>query len=186
MRLIEFASAEEQLGLWRIISDKVWAELKALSLQQTQAAQQAAIMQTGARAKRAMGAVKPAKPAKPTRPSKPAKPVKPAKPAKPLKPAKPSKPVKPPKVPTAPPKLSPPSKTPKAPLKRPSRALSIRDKLTSPPIATRSTGVRAPLPTSQPILPPMTASAYSPGAFSPSAMSAPTVGVGAVSPVSAL
>lgn len=174
MRLIEFASAEEQLGLWRIISDKVWAELKALSLQQTQAAQQAAIMQTGARAKRATGAVKPTKPAKPTRPSKPAKPAKPAKP------------VKPQKAPTAPPKLSPPSKTPKAPLKRPSRALSIRDKLTSPPIATRSAGVRAPLPTSQPILPPMTASAYSPGAFSPSAMSASSVGVGAVSPVSAL
>ena len=165
MRLIEFASAEEQLGLWRIISDKVWAELKALSLQQTQAAQQAAIMQTGARAKRATGAVKPTKPAKP---------------------AKPAKPVKPQKAPTAPPKLSPPSKTPKAPLKRPSRALSIRDKLTSPPIATRSAGVRAPLPTSQPILPPMTASAYSPGAFSPSAMSASSVGVGAVSPVSAL
>jgi outer membrane biosynthesis protein TonB len=177
MRLIEFASAEEQLGLWRIISDKVWAELKALSLQQTQAAQQAAIMQTGARAKRATGAVKPTKPAKPTRPSKPAKPVKPTKPAKPVKPQK---------APTAPPKLSPPSKTPKAPLKRPSRALSIRDKLTSPPIATRSAGVRAPLPTSQPILPPMTASAYSPGAFSPSAMSASSVGVGAVSPVSAL
>jgi len=177
MRLIEFASAEEQLGLWRIISDKVWAELKALSLQQTQAAQQAAIMQTGARAKRATGAVKPTKPAKPTRPSKPAKPTKPAKPAKPVKPQK---------APTAPPKLSPPSKTPKAPLKRPSRALSIRDKLTSPPIATRSAGVRAPLPTSQPILPPMTASAYSPGAFSPSAMSASSVGVGAVSPVSAL
>ena len=177
MRLIEFASAEEQLGLWRIISDKVWAELKALSIQQTQAAQQAAIMQTGARAKRATGAVKPTKPAKPTRPSKPANPAKPAKPAKPVKPQK---------APTAPPKLSPPSKTPKAPLKRPSRALSIRDKLTSPPIATRSAGVRAPLPTSQPILPPMTASAYSPGAFSPSAMSAPTVGVGAVSPVSAL
>ena len=75
MRLIEFASAEEQLGLWRIISDKVWAELKALSLQQTQAAQQAAIMQTGARAKRATGAVKPTKPAKPTRPSKPTKPA---------------------------------------------------------------------------------------------------------------
>jgi outer membrane biosynthesis protein TonB len=177
MRLIEFASAEEQLGLWRIISDKVWAELKALSLQQTQAAQQAAIMQTGARAKRATGAVKPTKPAKPTRPSKPVKPTKPAKPAKPVKPQK---------APTAPPKLSPPSKTPKAPLKRPSRALSIRDKLTSPPIATRSAGVRAPLPTSQPILPPMTASAYSPGAFSPSAMSASSVGVGAVSPVSAL
>ncbi len=177
MRLIEFASAEEQLGLWRIISDKVWAELKALSLQQTQAAQQAAIMQTGARAKRATGAVKPTKPAKPTRPSKPANPAKPAKPAKPVKPQK---------APTAPPKLSPPSKTPKAPLKRPSRALSIRDKLTSPPIATRSAGVRAPLPTSQPILPPMTASAYSPGAFSPSAMSASPVGVGAVSPVSAL
>jgi outer membrane biosynthesis protein TonB len=177
MRLIEFASAEEQLGLWRIISDKVWAELKALSLQQTQAAQQAAIMQTGARAKRATGAVKPTKPAKPTRPSKPANPAKPAKPAKPVKPQK---------APTAPPKLSPPSKTPKAPLKRPSRALSIRDKLTSPPIATRSAGVRAPLPTSQPILPPMTASAYSPGAFSPSAMSASSVGVGAVSPVSAL
>ena len=177
MRLIEFASAEEQLGLWRIISDKVWAELKALSLQQTQAAQQAAIMQTGARAKRATVAVKPTKPAKPTRPSKPAKPVKPTKPAKPVKPQK---------APTAPPKLSPPSKTPKAPLKRPSRALSIRDKLTSPPIATRSAGVRAPLPTSQPILPPMTASAYSPGAFSPSAMSASSVGVGAVSPVSAL
>jgi outer membrane biosynthesis protein TonB len=177
MRLIEFASAEEQLGLWRIISDKVWAELKALSLQQTQAAQQAAIMQTGARAKRATGAVKPTKPAKPTRPSKPAKPTKQAKPAKPVKPQK---------APTAPPKLSPPSKTPKAPLKRPSRALSIRDKLTSPPIATRSTGVRAPLPTSQPILPPMMASAYSPGAFSPSAMSASSVGVGAVSPVSAL
>lgn len=174
MRLIEFASAEEQLGLWRIISDKVWAELKALSLQQTQAAQQAAIMQTGARAKRATGAVKPTKPAKPTRPSKPAKPAKPAKP------------VKPQKAPTAPPKLSPPSKTPKVPVKRPSRALSIRDKLTSPPIATRSAGVRAPLPTSQPILPPMTASAYSPGAFSPSAMSASSVGVGAVSPVSAL
>ena len=171
MRLIEFASAEEQLGLWRIISDKVWAELKALSLQQTQAAQQAAIMQTGARAKRATGAVKPTKPAKPTRPTKPAKPAKPAKPQK---------------APTAPAKLSPPSKTPKAPLKRPSRALSIRDKLTSPPIATRSAGVRAPLPTSQPILPPMTASAYSPGAFSPSAMSASSVGVGAVSPVSAL
>ena len=171
MRLIEFASAEEQLGLWRIISDKVWAELKALSLQQTQAAQQAAIMQTGARAKRATGAVKPTKPAKPTRPSKP---------------AKPAKPVKPQKAPTAPPKLSPPSKTPKVPVKRPSRALSIRDKLTSPPIATRSAGVRAPLPTSQPILPPMTASAYSPGAFSPSAMSASSVGVGAVSPVSAL
>ena len=136
MRLIEFASAEEQLGLWRIISDKVWAELKALSLQQTQAAQQAAIMQTGARAKRATGAVKPTKPAKPTRPSKPANPAKPAKPAKPVKPQK---------APTAPPKLSPPSKTPKAPLKRPSRALSIRDKLTSPPIATRSAGVRAPL-----------------------------------------
>ena len=177
MRLIEFASAEEQLGLWRIISDKVWAELKALSLQQTQAAQQAAIMQTGARAKRATGAVKPTKPAKPTRPTKPAKPAKPVKPAKPAKPQK---------APTAPPKLSPPSKTPKAPLKRPSRALSIRDKLTSPPIATRSAGVRAPLPTSQPILPPMTASAYSPGAFSPSAMSASSVGVGAVSPVSAL
>ena len=177
MRLIEFASAEEQLGLWRIISDKVWAELKALSLQQTQAAQQAAIMQTGARAKRATGAVKPTKPAKPTRPSKPAKPTKPAKPAKPVKPQK---------APTAPPKLSPPSKTPKVPVKRPSRALSIRDKLTSPPIATRSAGVRAPLPTSQPILPPMTASAYSPGAFSPSAMSASSVGVGAVSPVSAL
>lgn len=177
MRLIEFASAEEQLGLWRIISDKVWAELKALSLQQTQAAQQAAIMQTGARAKRATGAVKPTKPAKPTRPSKPAKPVKPTKPAKPVKPQK---------APTAPPKLSPPSKTPKAPLKRPSRALSIRDKLTSPPIATRSAGVSAPLPTSQPILPPMTASAYSPGASSPSAMSASSVGVGAVSPVSAL
>ena len=171
MRLIEFASAEEQLGLWRIISDKVWAELKALSLQQTQAAQQAAIMQTGARAKRATGAVKPTKPAKPTRPTKPAKPAKPAKPQK---------------APTAPAKLSPPSKTPKAPLKRPSRALSIRDKLTSPPIATRSAGVRAPLPTSQPILPPMTASAYSPGASSPSAMSASSVGVGAVSPVSAL
>ena len=171
MRLIEFASAEEQLGLWRIISDKVWAELKALSIQQTQAAQQAAIMQTGARAKRATGAVKPTKPAKPTRPTKPAKPAKPAKPQK---------------APTAPAKLSPPSKNPKAPLKRPSRALSIRDKLTSPPIATRSAGVRAPLPTSQPILPPMTASAYSPGASSPSAMSASSVGVGAVSPVSAL
>ncbi|NCV58442.1 MAG: hypothetical protein EBW47_06560, partial [Betaproteobacteria bacterium] len=51
MRLKEFANAEEQLALWRVISDKVWGELKTLADQQMKAAR-AAAKQAAARPKR--------------------------------------------------------------------------------------------------------------------------------------
>ncbi|MFZ9723523.1 MAG: hypothetical protein ACO3BJ_05915 [Burkholderiaceae bacterium] len=80
MRLKEFANAEEQLALWRVISDKVWGELKTLADQQMKAAR-AAAKQAAARPKRATPAAA-APPPPPAKPPKTAKPTKPKQPAK--------------------------------------------------------------------------------------------------------
>ena len=39
MRLIEFASAEEQMALWRLVNDNIWQAIDAQRQQQAQAAQ---------------------------------------------------------------------------------------------------------------------------------------------------
>nr|NDG61232.1 hypothetical protein [Betaproteobacteria bacterium] len=65
MRLIEFASAEEQITLFKLITDKVW---QSLADQQRQQAEQAAQqrrqskMAAGVRPKRAAAATSPPKP----------------------------------------------------------------------------------------------------------------------------
>ncbi|NDB99373.1 MAG: hypothetical protein EBZ84_10995 [Betaproteobacteria bacterium] len=141
MRLKEFANAEEQLALWRVISDKVWGELKTLADQQMKAAR-AAAKQAAARPKRPTPAA--------AAPPPPAKPPKPAKPAKPGKPDQPGK---------------------SAALKRPSQTPSISGKLNKPPVATGSAGgVRTPLPSSQPTMPPLRSSAFSTPSGAPAAI----------------
>ncbi|NBS16853.1 MAG: hypothetical protein EBS79_08105 [Gammaproteobacteria bacterium] len=40
MRLVEFASAEEQMALWKLISDKVWTSIAIQAKQQAKAAKQ--------------------------------------------------------------------------------------------------------------------------------------------------
>ena len=40
MRLVEFTSAEEQLALWRLISDTVWSSISAQAKQQARVADQ--------------------------------------------------------------------------------------------------------------------------------------------------
>ena len=40
MRLVEFASAEEQLALWRLVSDSVWTAISVQAKQQAKAAKQ--------------------------------------------------------------------------------------------------------------------------------------------------
>ena len=83
MRLAEFASAQDQLELWRLISDEVWATLNAQTQQQAHQAQQQAW--TAAQQKRVM---KPKKrvASNVTIPSPP--PSKPLPKPKPLYPAK--------------------------------------------------------------------------------------------------
>jgi hypothetical protein len=85
MRLAEFASAQDQLELWRLISDEVWATLNAQTQQQAHQAQQQAW--TAAQQKRVM---KPKRrvASKVTIPSPP--PPKPLPKPKPLYPAKPT------------------------------------------------------------------------------------------------
>jgi len=48
MRLIEFTSAEEQIALWRLISNTVWTSLQQQQLQQQQAATAAVLGKTAA------------------------------------------------------------------------------------------------------------------------------------------
>ena len=40
MRLVEFASAEEQLALWKLVSDSVWTAISVQAKQQAKAAKQ--------------------------------------------------------------------------------------------------------------------------------------------------
>ncbi len=68
MRLLEIASAQEQMALWKLISDSVWA---AINRQAKEEAERTAV--GGARGKRVVGS-------SPKASSPPAPPFKPAKP----------------------------------------------------------------------------------------------------------
>ena len=75
MRLYEIASAEEQITLFKLITDKVWQSLADQKKQQDeQAAHQRrqAAMSGGGRARRDSTKPKPIKPIKPVKPIKPA------------------------------------------------------------------------------------------------------------------
>ena len=79
MRLVEIASAEEQIALFKLITDKVW---QSLADQQRQADEQAAQQRraqamNGGRAKRAP-TPKPIKPLKPIKPQPLTPPPKPS------------------------------------------------------------------------------------------------------------
>ena len=76
MRLKEFADAEEQLALWRLVNQSVWAAIESQAKQQQ--AEKAAKAQAAKPKRAKRGAV--AKPAKPRVPVSPPKPS-PAKPA---------------------------------------------------------------------------------------------------------
>ena len=76
MRLKEFADAEEQLALWRLVNQSVWAAIESQARQQQ--AEKAAKAQAAKPKRAKRGAV--AKPAKPRVPVSPPKPS-PAKPA---------------------------------------------------------------------------------------------------------
>jgi hypothetical protein len=66
MRLVEFASAEEQLALWKLVSDSVWT---ALAVQSKQEAKAKAAKQRKAKTKRAVPT--PAVPVQPVPVAKP-------------------------------------------------------------------------------------------------------------------
>ena len=74
MRLEEFASAQDQLDLWRLVSDAVWAGINTQGQQQAQMASQAKA-QPKTRAKRAGAKGSTAKPFKIPVPKAPPKPV---------------------------------------------------------------------------------------------------------------
>jgi hypothetical protein len=75
MRLVEFASAEEQLALWKLVSDNVWA---AISKQAEDEAKQRAMKKAQAAKVPKRGGSAMAKPVMPPPPVK--KPVPPPKP----------------------------------------------------------------------------------------------------------
>lgn len=78
MRLEEFASAQDQLDLWKLVSDAVWAGINTQRQQQPQVAVQAkAQPKTKTGAKRAVAKGSTAKPIKIPVPRAPPKPVPP-------------------------------------------------------------------------------------------------------------
>jgi hypothetical protein len=117
MRIVEIASAEEQLALWKLISDSIWTTIgqqaRAEAQQKAAATAQAVL-----------------KPKKPKKPKKLPKPILPAKP-KPL---------------------SPKTNQHKHQSPVPQRAVSRPG-----PLPAR----HVPLPSSQPVLPPVRSTAFS-------------------------
>jgi len=117
MRIVEIASAEEQLALWKLISDSIWTTIgqqaRAEAQQKAAATAQAAL-----------------KPKKPKKPKKLPKPILPAKP-------------------------KPPS--PKTNQHKPQSTVPQRSVSRTGPLPAR----HVPLPSSQPVLPPVRSTAFS-------------------------
>ena len=120
MRIFEIASAEEQLALWKLISDNVWS---TISQQARTEAQQRAAAAAKSR----------------------------------LKPKKAKSPKKPARVPV-PPKPKPQNKS-VIPARQQTASQPARTQIRSSPSPTR----QAPLPSSQPVLPPVRNSTFSQG-----------------------
>ena len=97
MRLQEFADAEEQIKLWKLISDTVWHSIKQQAIEQER--------------KRLDAQKKPPKTSSRTKPSKKTEPVATSKQSKP--PKKQQATLKPPKQPTASPQTQKPQVLPK-------------------------------------------------------------------------
>ena len=74
MRIVEIASAEEQLALWKLISDSIWTTIG-------QQARAEAQQKANATAQAAQAALKPKKPKKPKKLPKPILPAKPKPPS---------------------------------------------------------------------------------------------------------
>ena len=118
MRITEIASAEEQLALWKLISDSIWTTI-------SQQARAEAQQKAAATAQAAL---------------KPKKPKKPKKLPKPILPAKPK-----PQTPKITNQQKPLSPVPQRAVSRPG------------PLPAR----HVPLPSSQPVLPPVRSTAFS-------------------------
>ncbi len=144
MRIVEIARAEEQLALWKLISDNVWT---TISQQARTEAQQKAAAAAKSR----------------------------------LKPKKPKKLKKPPRA-LAPPKPKPQNKS-AVPARPQTASQPARTQPRSSPLPTR----QAPLPSSQPVLPPVRTSTFSQGDLNriQTAMTGPVgFGAGTSTPVS--